>query len=310
MATRFGAASPAHTYATKVRWLVGCLVSVILVLVIAIVIIAQNTDASTDASGNVAAVANPAVMDQGALSPTVEVLVAASRIEEGARLEPHMFNPVPMDADKTPMAVVRAADRDTIIGKFAKRMINANTPMVMDDVVDVPPLSSFHIPPGYRAATIRVDARQGVEGFAKPNSRVDILWTYSQDGRKKVATIARFVKVLSVAGMTKADTEKAAIKKETTVTLLVTEKDAKKVELARSLGQLSLSLVGDQETSTKTAEPDTITIQDLIGRPAQAEPTEVANDGVMYTSDPRTGRQLRYVLRNGRWALDRSFAGE
>ncbi len=311
MATRFGAASPARTYATKVRWLVGCLFSVIVVLVIAIVIIAQNTDASTDADASASAVANPDILDQGSMSPTIDVLVAASRIEEGARLEPHMFNPVPMDADKTPMAVVRAADKETVIGRFAKRLINANMPIVMDDVADSPPLSSFNIPPGYRAATIRVDSRQGVEGYAKPNSRVDILWTYAQDGRKRVATIARFVKVLSVAGIRKSDQEKAAIgKAETNVTLLVTEKDSKKIELARSLGQLSLSLVGDQETSTKTAEPDTITIQDLIGRPAQAEETEVDNDGVMYTSDPRTGRQLRYVLRNGRWALDRSFAGE
>ncbi|MCB0322640.1 MAG: Flp pilus assembly protein CpaB [Bdellovibrionales bacterium] len=310
MATRFGAVSPAHTYATKVRWVVGCLVSVILVLAIAIVIIAQNTDASIDQSQQPAAVPNPAAASQGTLAPTIDVLVAASRIEEGARLEPHMFNAVPMDADKTPMAVVRAADRDTIVAKFAGRMINANMPIVRDDVVDSPPLTSFHIPPGYRASTITVDARSGVEGFAKPNSRVDVLWTYAQDGRKKVATISRFVKVLSVSGITKSENERTAINKETTVTLLVTEKDAKKIELARTLGQLSLSLVGDQETVNRSNEPDAITIQDLVGRPAQEEPTEVANDGVMYTSDPRSGRQLRYVLRNGRWALDRSFSGE
>lgn len=194
---------------------------------------------------------------------------------------------------------------------FAKRLINANMPIVRDDIDDNPPLNLLQIPPGYRASTITVDSRSGVEGFAKPNSRVDVLWTYTQDGRKKVATIARFVKVLSVAGATQAEGQKVSVNSKggTTVTLLVTEKDAKKIELARTLGAISLSLVGEQETGTKSNEPDTITIQDLIGRPAVTEVAEVANDGVMYTSDPRTGRQLRYVLRNGRWSLDRSFAG-
>ena len=165
--------------------------------------------------------------------------------------------------------------------------------------------ASFIIPPGYRAVTIIVNSRSGVEGFAKPNSRVDILWTYNQGGKKNVATISRFVKVLSVSGQTNAvqNARVAVGAKGTTVTLLVTEKDAKKIELARSLGALSLSLVGDQEIRTATGEPDTVTIQDLIGRPANNQPTEVSNDGVMFTTGP-DGRQVRYVLQNGRWAVD------
>jgi pilus assembly protein CpaB len=305
MATRFGAASPAQTYATKVRWLVGCLVSVILVLIVAVVIIAQNTDAKE----NTGPVGDQEI-EQPIASGMIDVLVASARIEEGTELKEQMFTPVPMDPDKTPMAVIRAKDLKSIIGKFASRLVNANMPIVLDDVSDNPPLRAISIPPGYRAVSIEVDLRQGVEGFAKPNSRVDILWTYSKDGRKEVATIARFVKVLSFGGNTSDAGQRVAVnKKGSTVTLLVTEKDAKKIELARSLGTLSLSLVGDSETHTSGSEPDSITIQDLIGRPATTQTAEVANDGVMYTSDPRSGRQLRYVLRNGRWALDRSFTG-
>jgi pilus assembly protein CpaB len=305
MATRFGAASPAQTYATKVRWLVGCLVSVILVLIVAVVIIAQNTDAKENTSP-----AGDPIIEQPIASGMIDVLVADSRIEEGTELRPRMFRKIPMDPDKTPMAVIRAKDLESIIGKYASRLVNANMPIVLDDVSDNPPLRAISIPPGYRAVSIEVDLRQGVEGFAKPNSRVDILWTYSKDGRKEVATIARFVKVLSFGGNTSDDGQRVAVsKKGSTVTLLVTEKDAKKIELARSLGTLSLSLVGESETHTTGGEPDSITIQDLIGRPATTQTAEVANDGVMYTSDPRSGRQLRYVLRNGRWALDRSFTG-
>lgn len=306
MATRFGAVSPTQAYQAKVRWLVAGMIVVISLLLGAIFVILSSGDQGsapqtvTDAQQSAAPVA----------AAQAEVLVASVRIEEGARLEPHMFNTVPMDEDRLPMGVVQASQAPNVIGKFANRLINANMPLVMDDVSEMPPVKSFNIPPGYRAVTITVDARSGVEGFAKPNSRVDVLWTYAAEGKKKVATISRFVKVLSVAGSQEAGPDRAALTGTTTVSLLVTEKDAKKIELARTLGTLSLSLVGDQETATPSGEPDTITINDLIGKPAQkSEPAEVANDGVMYTSDPHTGKQLRYVLRNGRWALDRSFGG-
>lgn len=304
MATRFGAVSPAHTYATKVRWLVACLVSVILVLAIAIIFIAQ--------SGETTEVSQPQVEAQQPIQPVtpkVEFLVASMRIEEGTQLEDHMFNRVSEDVDKMPTAAVRAQNLPVVIGKFANKLINANSPLVMDDVSDARPMSGLSITPGYRLVTITVDARSGVEGYAKPNSRVDVLWTYAQGGKKSVATIARFIKVFSVSGTTKSSGDRAAVSAATTVTLLVTERDAKKIELARTLGELSLSVVGDLETTTASNEPEAVTLADLIGRPATTEPVEVSNDGVMYTSDPRTGRQLRYVLRNGRWSLDRSFGG-
>ncbi len=308
MATRFGAASPAHSYATKVRWLVGWLVIVILVLAVAIVYIAQteNTDNSSAAVLAAAPVQEPR-------QNTVDVLYAAMRIEEGTKLEPHMFKFLPMEADQLPMAAVRAQDAPGLYGKYASRLINANMPLVAEDIAADRPITSFNIPPGFRAATITVDARSGVEGFAKPNSRVDVLWTYTQDSKKKVATIARFVKVLSVGGQRDAaGGDRVALTGAANVTLLVTEKDAKKIELARSLGELSLSLVGDNENPMNSSDPDSVTILDLIGEPAEqpaAEPAEVQHDGVMYTSDPQTGRQIRYVLVNGRWTLDRSFGG-
>ncbi len=302
MATRFGAVSPAQTYKTKMLWAVGCLLTIVLILAFVIIMLYQ-TGENPDAA--IAATTNPA----NALAPTqtVDVLVAATRIEEGTRIEGHMFVNQPMDADKKPMAVVHATDLDSVIGKYTKRVINPNIPLVMDDLTDQRPVNTFRIPPGYRAVTIMVDARSGVEGFAKPNSRVDVLWSYAQDGRSKVATIVRFVKVLSVAGVTQASQQNSAIGAGAPVTLLVTEKDAKKIELARTLGALSLSLVGDQEPGASAGEPDSITINDLIGRPATQEPGEEANDGEMYTVDPRSGRQIRYVLRNGRWVRDAGF---
>ncbi len=308
MATRFGA-TPAHTYATKVKWLVGCLVCLIALLIIAFVIVAQSNQAVGTAMQT--APTPDAVLP---VSAGVEVAVAQSRVEEGTRLEPFMFTFVQMEDSKVPMGVIRKQDLERVSGKFASRLISPNVPLVLEDITDRPPINLLNIPPGYRAVTITVDSRSGVEGFAKPNTRVDVLWTFTQEGKQKVATIVRFTKILSVGGVTSADRQANvnAQQGSTTVTLLVTEKDAKKIELARTLGTLSLSLVGDQEESSKENDPDAITIADLTNSGLESnnaqQQEEVAADGVMYTTDPKTGRQIRYILnRSKKWTQDRTF---
>lgn len=306
MATRFGGVSPAKAYATKVKWLVAGMATIIGVLLFTVIMIVNSSEARKDdvptaTTESPAAVTNPARAD---------ILVANKRIEQGERLEEHMFAFVEMDENKVPIAALRRKDLPSVVGKFASRLIDPNVPVLVDALSEVKPFNPLNIPAGYRAVTITVDARTGVEGFAKPNTRVDVLWTFTQDGRQKVASIVRFTKILSVGGVTGTEANKANINgNQTTVTLLVSEKDAKKIELARTLGSLSLSLVGEQEQGAKDSDPDAISIQDLIGRPANedAAPEEVASDGVMYTADPRSGKQMRYILKNGRWQQDRNY---
>lgn len=307
MATRFGA-TPAHTYATKVRWLVGCLVTLIAVLVIAFVIVAQNPPA---VGTEVASAPQPNVAIQ---SGALEVLVPVSRLEQGVRLEEHLFTGQMIEESKLPMGVIRRRDLPMVVGKYAARLIVPGAPLVTDDISNSPPINLLNIPPGYRAVTITVDATTGVEGWAKPNSRVDVLWTFTQSGKQKVANLVRFTKILSVGGATSSEGARAPVNAQTTVTLLVTEADARKIELARTLGKLTLSLVGSEEPGIdRGGEGNTaLSIEDLIGKPAenQAFPQEPTADGVMYSTDPKTGRQVRYVLTRGKWTLDRTFGGE
>lgn len=310
MATRFGGVSPAQTYATKVRWLVGCLLSVIVVLVFAVVFIAQNSEArrGDEAAPEQQQQAVAPQQPQGGFS---DVLIAVQRIEQSDRLERHMFTTASMEEKKIPVAAYRAKDLDAIIGQYATRLISPNEPLLLEHVTKERPINPLSIPPGYRAVTITVDARSGVEGFAKPNTRVDVLWTYMKDGKQAVATIVRFTKILSVAGQTGTEAQRAAVSgNATTVTLLVTEKDSKKIELARTLGTLSLALVGETDNGPKEADPDSITIADLIGQKAGSDgqaQQEVSTDGVMYTTDQKTGKQMRYILVNGRWQLDKNY---
>ncbi len=313
MATRFGA-TPAQANATKLKWLIGCLVTLVVLLVVAFVFYSQNNSEESDAATN-------QIEEQPIVQPVTigaEIIVPIARIEEGAKLDPSMFTTVHLDDDKVPLGAVRKQDLEQIIGKFSNKLLSPNIPLVLEDITESRSVNSLSIPAGYRAVTITVDNRTGVEGFAKPNSRVDVLWTFTQDGKQKVSTIVRFTKVLSVGGVTASDVGKAAVDGggATTVTLLVSERDAKKIELARTLGALSLSLVGDQEEGTKEAEPDAIDITDLLNdKDKNTQNTQVQvdpADGFMITTDPKTGRQVRYVFNknNKKWSVDRNTPAE
>ena len=152
--SKFGSSSSqAKQYATKVKWVIGCLAAVIAVLVIAVIVIAQRTDASQNESAEVVAAAPSA---ESLNTGVIDVLVANTRIEEGTQITPELFAPQAMDPDKTPMAVIRAKDLELIVGKFSSRLINANMPLVLDDVSDNPPLNAISIPPGYRLSLIHI----------------------------------------------------------------------------------------------------------------------------------------------------------
>ncbi len=309
MATKFGA-SAVHNNNTKIFWIIGCVVTLFSVLLITFVIISQNSSQNVEAVQN-QPVIEP-VIDPLASSGT-EIVVPTGRIEEGTRLEGTMFTTVAFEPDKVPLGAVRKKDMEQIIGKFSNKLLSPNVPLILEDISETKTINPLTIPAGYRAVTITVDSRSGVEGFAKPNSRVDVLWTFTQDGQQKVSTIVRFTKVLSVGGLTASDVGKAEVTTgATTVTLLVTEKDTKKIELARTLGTLSLSLVGDQEEGTKEQDPDVIDINTLLNGSgsAKVEVAKVAEpaDGTMLTKDPKTGKMIKYVYHRStrKWTVDRS----
>ena len=86
----------------------------------------------------------------------------------------------------------------------------------------------------------------------------------------------------------------------TTITLLVTERDARKIELARTIGELSLSLVGEQDPGVSSEETTMIDMSDLL-ETGNAADEEIEADAVAISKDPRTGKQVKYELRDGKW---------
>ena len=105
------------------------------------------------------------------------------------------------------------------------------------------------IPTGKRAITVQVNEVVAVAGFALPGSYVDVLVS-SKDtsGQPFSRTVLSRVKILAVAQETTAEQDKKP-KVVSAVTLELTPSEAEKLDLARSIGTLSLDLRNELDTA-------------------------------------------------------------
>ncbi len=296
-ARRFGA-TPARLYAVKVRWLMGGMVSLVVVLVGVIVCILATFP--SDRANAEATVASKQPTDD----PGVPVAFTMRRLEAGTRVTAADFRVERMPAAIAPIGGVSDVELSELQGSYLTKLLAPGMPLLRTDLSQLPPSSSLPIPKGFRASTIVVDQREGVDGFTEPNARVDVLWSYTERGAPKVATLVHFAKVLSVAGNPNQQ-GRTAVSGPVPVTLLVSKVDAKRIELARTVGKLSLSLLG-QDAIEDDTDPGTVGIPQLTNEPV-AEEAQPEFSGVAIVTDPITGRQMRFVSDGKRWARDSRF---
>jgi pilus assembly protein CpaB len=106
------------------------------------------------------------------------------------------------------------------------------------------------IDPGKRAVSVLVNDASGAAGLIQPRSHVDVLFTRSGSMAEAVTTtVLEDVVVLSVGRATEVPTAattnvdpRNVRPQNQTVTLLVTPQEARKLELAKNQGKVSLSL--------------------------------------------------------------------
>jgi pilus assembly protein CpaB len=104
---------------------------------------------------------------------------------------------------------------------------------------------------GMRAFAIKVDVASGVSGFLRPEDRVDVYWTGSNDisGGELTRLIESGIRIIAVDQT--ADTERgqgAIIAR--TVTVEANPQQVAKLAQAQATGRLALSLVGIGDDST------------------------------------------------------------
>jgi pilus assembly protein CpaB len=133
---------------------------------------------------------------------------------------------------------------------------------------------------GKRAMTVRVNDVVGVAGFALPGNFVDVLVNTQEDGVRNAsardASISKIVleRILVLAIAQEAGRDETKPKVVNAVTLELTPQQAERLDLARSVGTLSLVL-------RNQADPDPVrtggaTKASLLGTPVAAVVAAVA----------------------------------
>jgi pilus assembly protein CpaB len=221
-------------------------------------------------------------LSQQATGASNKLVVAGSDIDLGSRLTPAMLKAVEWPSGSMPKgAFSNPAELDT---RVLRTSVLSGEPILESKLAPMGSKGGLSavVAEGKRAMTVRVNDVIGVAGFALPGNYVDIIVNTQEEGAKgatnKDQTISKIVLehilVLAVAQEVGRDETKPKV--VSAVTVEVTPEQAEKLDLARSVG--SLSLVLRNQIDPKMAGTDGATKAKLLNTPpepivtAQAEP--------------------------------------
>ncbi len=203
------------------------------------------------------------VVEKEAPVEMVDVLVPVGEIEQGKKLEPAMFR-----IEKRPKLALGSTSIksfEEIKNQYARTIVSANNPLTRELMTPIRPSNPViaSIPAGFRAVTISVNALSAVEGWATAGALVDIQWIGDSTGKRTGTIIVQNAKVLSAERQLENAQQQQGAPIPTTVTLLVSERDAQKISLASTSGQLVLHLRGTNDLGKGSPADGPLTLQDL-----------------------------------------------
>lgn len=148
-------------------------------------------------------------------------------------------------------------DLAMIKGKSNNRTLKAGDRVALSDIGKA---NKIVIPDGLKQITFPVSAADGVEGFAKPGSKVDVMYIESlPSGRARAAIIMRSMLVLALNKVDRLDEKTGtAIAQVESVSLAVNDKQATTIALAERKGKLKLVLRGSAGLTTEESSDDSI----------------------------------------------------
>jgi pilus assembly protein CpaB len=172
-----------------------------------------------------------------------KIVVASVDVSLGQRLAPEMLKLIDWPADNLPRGALR--DPLKLAGRVLKASVLRDEPLTESKLAPVGTLGGLSalITEGKRAITVRVNDVVGVAGFALPGNFVDIMvYTQGESGASQAISkiVLERILVLAVAQEVARDETKPRV--VNAVTLEVTPEQAEKLDLARSIGSLSLAL--------------------------------------------------------------------
>lgn len=211
-----------------------------------------------------------------------KVAVAMLDIQLGSRISPEMVSMVDWPTGNMPAGAFR--DVKLLDGRVARTSMTRGEPILEGKLARQGTQGGLSavVGEGKRAITVRVNDVVGVAGFALPGNFVDIMVNTQAQGEgaqtnDKDRSISKIVleHILVLAVAQEAGRDETKPKVVNAVTLEVTPDQAEKIDLARSVGTLSLVLrnqVDQAPTPTIGA-----TKESLLGLSAQSVPAVVAS---------------------------------
>jgi pilus assembly protein CpaB len=219
------------------------------------------------------------IAQRGSIAST-KVAVAAVDIELGSKINPQMITSVDWPAGSVPEGAF--TDAKALEERVVKVGVQRGEALLERKLAPVGTKGGLSavIADGKRAMTVRVNDVVGVAGFALPGNYVDVMLNTQQDrggkdnGPNQISmTVLEQVLVLAVAQEANRDETKPKVVSAVTLELL--PEDAEKLDLARSVGTLSLVLRNQMDK--QTASTTGITRAQLLGMKAEApKPAPVA----------------------------------
>ena len=188
-----------------------------------------------------------------------KIAVVAREVNLGQKLNPDMLKLVDWPANSIPPDSFK--DIAELNGRVTKVSLQVGEPIMASKLAPVGSLGGLSavIAEGKRAITVRVNDVVGVAGFALPGNFVDIIVnTQKEEGsgnNKSTKEISKIVleHILVLAVAQEAGRDETTPKVVNAVTLEVSPEQAEMIDLARSIGDLSLVLRNQSDiVNTKT----------------------------------------------------------
>lgn len=193
------------------------------------------------------------------------IAVAAVDVQLGSKLTPEMLRLVEWPADSVPPGAF--TELAALDDRVLKSSLTRGEPVIEGKLAPVGTKGGLSavVADGKRAMTVRVNDVIGVAGFALPGNYVDIMVNTQDEGSRRGEqdkAISKIVleRILVLAVAQEANRDETKPKVVNAVTLEVTPEQAEHLDLARSVGTLSLVLrnqieteFGDTEGATKAS---------------------------------------------------------
>jgi pilus assembly protein CpaB len=229
-----------------------------------------------------AAVVVASLLMQAQAKSTHKIAVAAADVEIGARLAPEMLKLVDWPVGSVPPGAF--TETPPLEGRVVRTSVSRGEPFIEAKLAPVGTKGGLSavVAEGKRAMTVRVNDVIGVAGFALPGNYVDIMVNTQSDGGRhsnQEKAISKIVleRILVLAVAQEADRDGTKPKVVNAVTLELKPEQAEMLDLARSVGTLSLVLrnqVDPKPGATEGATKATLLRDEVAPAPVVAAPVK------------------------------------